>query len=317
MSRPLISVIIPTYNYAHLLIETLQSVVQQTYANWECLIIDDGSADETPVVVRGFIQQYSDFNFRYFRLENGGTSKAKNAGISYSNGEFIQFLDADDLLSPHKLEIQVNLLENTKYALVFSKSRFFGIFGDKRLIMDKYPKGYLATRSLQDDALYEKLTRNNIVTISAPLVRASLVRAAGGFDATLLNNEDWLFWYRIAVLQPHFCFDQDFRSYVDIRIHNRSAMNQHMHMFLGEVKVREEINILISQQSELPAKEQLLKLNQDLLALHRLRSLKISEGLSYIISKFIAHPIANFSLLRQACFKLMARFYKTIVKNEH
>lgn len=317
MSEPLVSVIIPTYNYAHLLRATLQSVLEQTYTRWECLIVDDGSTDDTGSIVHEFLSQHDKLPIEYIRTVNAGTSAAKNIGIERAKGEYIQFLDADDLLSADKLKTQVNVNVGIDAALVFSASRFFAEADGIKTEQSRFPEGFLSLESLRGYQLIRRLITNNMMTISSPLVKTSLVRAAGGFDITLRNNEDWMLWFRIALLQPHFEYDQNKASFVHIRIHGRSAMNQHMQMFLGEVRVREEIDKLLSQRPHTAENKQLRKLNQDLLALHRVRSLKISQGLSYIMSNFIAQPIANFSLLRKGYLKLMVRIYKTVIKNEH
>lgn len=106
MIEPLISIIIPTHNRAHLIEETLNSVINQSYNNWECIVIDDGSKDNTAKVVSSI----KDERIKYFYQEHGERSKARNLGLSKANGEFIQFLDSDDLLQESKLEVSIALL---------------------------------------------------------------------------------------------------------------------------------------------------------------------------------------------------------------
>jgi len=316
MKNPLVSIIIPTYNYAHLIIETLQSVAAQTYTNWECLIIDDGSTDHTAVIVPDFIEQYSEYNFKYLLTENGGTSAAKNAGLALASGELTQFLDADDLLSPDKLQLQVALLEQQDAAMVFSDSRSFKVIEGIKIEQESHPDWLLATATLAGNQLLEQLIRANVVTISSPLVKTGLVRQAGQFDVTLKNNEDWILWFKVALLQPLFVYDNNKLSFVHIRVHDASAMKQRHQMFLGEVRVREEMAALLKSSATNADHLRLSKLNTDLLALHRLRSLEITKGLSYIISSFIKNPISNYPLLRKGCYKLLVRFYKKVIKNE-
>jgi glycosyltransferase involved in cell wall biosynthesis len=318
MLDPLVSIIIPTYNYAHLITHTLQSIVEQSYDHWECIIIDDGSTDNTSEVVNAFLLANLGYQIRYYQCFNQGTSYAKNKGIDLAQGKFIQFLDADDLLSPEKLSIQVAILQrNDEAALVYSHSKFFKIIKGEQRCSDKYPQGFLALESLGGSELLRRLIWNNIITISSPLVKRELVLRAGKFDVTLHNNEDWIFWFKIAVLQALFLFDDDHQSFVMIRMHGNSAMNQHHKMFLGEVKVREEITSLLSQSTAIPETGSLQKLNSDLLALHNIRSLDIGKGLSYIISKFMRNPLQNYPLLGRGCFKLFVRLYKKIIKREN
>src|SRR5690606_40203485 len=101
---PLVSIIVPCYNYGHYLLETLNSVKSQIFKDWECIIIDDGSTDPTAEVAREATR--IDRRFRYYYQENKGLAAARNSGILRSRGEFIQFLDADDFISPNKLRSQ-------------------------------------------------------------------------------------------------------------------------------------------------------------------------------------------------------------------
>jgi glycosyltransferase involved in cell wall biosynthesis len=312
MNIALVSVIIPTYNYAHLIVETLESVRNQTYTHWECVIVDDGSTDETATVVQAFLEKHPDYNFKYVQTENGGTSSAKNKGISLAKGSLIQFLDADDLLSPRKLEIQVQQLQAKDTALVFSSSRFFRMKEGRQVGEVRYPEGFLSTTSLRDEELLRRLIVNNQVTIGSPLVRIDILKEAGGFDASLLNNEDWILWFKIALIHPNFTYDHHLESYVQIRLHDISAMNQHHKMFLGEVRVRQEMERLLLERELNLENTSLIKLNRDLLALHRVRSLEIFKGMSHIIGSFIRSPFSDYQLLAKGCYKLSVRAYKSL-----
>lgn len=312
MINPLVSVIIPAYNYGHLIAETLASLAAQTYTNWECLVIDDGSTDNTAAEVSNFIAAHPALNIQYKLLNNSGTSAAKNAGIELAKGELIQFLDADDLLSPQKMRIQVAAFLTKDAALVFSSSRFFEMKEGTRVSFPKYPDGYLATETLSGYRLLNRLVSNNIITISSPLVQTKLLRAAGGFDVKLRNNEDWILWFRIAMLKPHFEFDCHQQSYTEIRIHNQSAMTRHQEMFLGEVTVRAQMEMLLKDAANSKDYSELIKLNRDLLALHQIRSLQISKGFHWIITSFTKKPAAEYKLLLKGCYKLMVRIYKKI-----
>jgi len=314
MNNPLVSIIIPTYNYAHLINMTLISVVNQTYTNWECIIIDDGSTDNTKEVVEFFIQQHPKLDLHYITLTNGGTSAAKNAGAFKARGELLQFLDADDLISAEKLKVQVELITNTDAALVFSASQFFKMVAGRPVIQQKYPDGFLALESLAGFELFRKLIKNNILTIGSPLVWTSLFRSAGKFEPALRNNEDWLLWFKIALLKPLFLFDNDPSSFVQVRLHNASAMMQHQNMFLGEVIVRESFDQLIGDLPQLEKGAILQKLNKDLLSLHRIRSLEIGKGLSWIMKSFINNPAVNYRLLLKGSYKLSVRLYKSLIR---
>lgn len=310
--KGLVSIIIPSFNYGHLIRETLQSVVKQTYHRWECIIVDDGSSDHTSEVVNQFIKEHPQQMFTYFEVENGGTSAAKNTGIRFAKGEYIQFLDADDLLSENKLAIQMQIVEKTAAKLVFSASRFFtGTFPDVDDV-DKYPANFLAGKSMNNTELYRSLIQNNILTISSPLVKKDLLLQAGMFDPALRNNEDWLLWFKVALLNPRFVCDENAQSFVLIRVHQSSAMNNHRKMFEGEVVVRQYIDQALNQAELGEEKADLKKLNLDLLALHQVRSLHAFRGLSYILSNFVKNPVKNLFLLRKGIFRLGTRLYKSV-----
>lgn len=106
----MISVIIPTYNRDQLIRNAVQSVINQTYTNWELIIVDDGSTDKTREVVSEYIEK--DPRIRYFYKENGGQGSARNLGIRESKGDYIAFLDSDDEWEKTKLEKQIKILEN-------------------------------------------------------------------------------------------------------------------------------------------------------------------------------------------------------------
>ncbi|WP_231427185.1 glycosyltransferase family A protein [Pedobacter sp. Leaf250] len=309
---PLVSIIIPTYNYAHFITETLTSVLDQTYQNWECIIIDDESGDDTTLIVNNFISAHPGYKFNYHRVENGGTSMAKNIGIKLSQGDFIQFLDADDLLSRHKIAVQVNAAIQYSVNIVFSKSLFFKGSAITPQIIEKYPENFLASKSLAETELSIRIIQNNVLTISSPLIKRYLVLAAGMFDSDLRNNEDWLFWFKIAQIHPHFIYDGDDKSFVLIRIHDHSAMNNQQNMFRGELAVRNYMHEALANKEKSIETKSLIQLNLDLLALHHLRSVNISKGLSHILSSFVKNPVHSLPLLAKGVIKLGTRFYKSI-----
>ena len=129
MSSSLVSVIIPTYNRAHLILETLNSIKVQTYTNWECIVVDDGSTDETKDVLTIFCLK--DARFQYHHRPDSrpkGANSCRNYGFEFSNGDYINWFDSDDVMHKDKLQVQVLALENSKFnfsvcqTLVFENS---------------------------------------------------------------------------------------------------------------------------------------------------------------------------------------------------
>jgi len=313
MSKPLVSIIIPTYNYAKLIIETLESVLRQSYDSWECIIVDDGSTDNTEDIVRDFINGHLTYSITYIKKVNEGTSVAKNTGVNIAAGKYIQFLDADDLISVDKLSVQVSLLESAIADLVFSKSVFFIDDKSERKLINRYPSGFLSEETLYGSDLLKRIVKNNIVTIGSPLVKKDILLEAGLFDAELKNNEDWLLWFKVGLICKKFIYDDNITSYTSIRVHHASAMNDHSKMFQGEVIVRGQIETALKSSEADTELRQLRKLNLDLLALHQVRSLSIANGMKYILSSFAKNPVGEFNLLTKALFKLGVRIYKSSI----
>lgn len=108
----LVSVIVPTYNRAGYLMECMKAVTDQSYRQWQVIVVDDGSTDNSCEVVQGFIKQYGSEQIIYQRQENAGPAAARNAGLAISRGEYIQYLDSDDWIHPRKLEVQVAQLQS-------------------------------------------------------------------------------------------------------------------------------------------------------------------------------------------------------------
>ena len=124
LSQTLVSVIVPTYNYGHLISETLTSIQSQTYENWECIVVDDGSTDNTGKVVADYSAK--DPRIRYIQQENRRQAAARNNGIGHSRGDYVQFLDADDMMECKKLEQQVAFLNvSPDVDIVYSNVRYF------------------------------------------------------------------------------------------------------------------------------------------------------------------------------------------------
>ena len=171
---PLISVVIPAYNAEQFLDETLESVLSQTYENWECIIVNDGSTDNTEEIAKKWCEK--DSRFRLTNKENGGLSSARNWGIKESKAEYIAFLDHDDVLTPDSLEVRINVLIEQNVDLVATKLQHF---------TDKLPK--VSKNNARQDVLYyakEGLTQLmafNKVTPSTVLCKKSVMEEVGGF----------------------------------------------------------------------------------------------------------------------------------------
>lgn len=187
-----VSVIIPCYNQAQYLNECLQSVMNQTHSNWECIIVNDGSFDNTEEVALLWLQK--DTRFKYFYKENGGLSSARNAGIDKATGDYIQFLDSDDTIDIQKLELQLNNLENYEISIC----DYFP-FEDKtgKRVDWRYLTPFLDEQYYKKEIILDWENKVSIpchcVLFKKEILNFYVIR----FDETLPNHEDWVFWSKI------------------------------------------------------------------------------------------------------------------------
>jgi glycosyltransferase involved in cell wall biosynthesis len=188
---PEVSVIIPAYNAELTILETIQSVQQQTFDDFELIIINDGSKDKTLEL----IQAIQDKRLKVFCYENGGLPVARNRGIAHATGKFIAFLDADDLWATDKLELQLAALkQNPEAGVAYSWTYFMDV--DKqgnRLSLLPSPQ-----YSFQDNVYERLLVSDFIHSGSNTLICREAIDSAGEFDPTLKSCEDWDYWLRLA-----------------------------------------------------------------------------------------------------------------------
>lgn len=175
--KNLVSVIVPCYNSATYVAETLDSVLQQTYDNIEVIIVNDGSTDNLTDVIQPYLDKYE--NFHYYSQENKGLSGARNSGIRISKGQYILGLDADDLIAPTYIERCVDVLDNNpNVKLVYSRARYFDAMeGD----WDFPPYSF------------RTLLIGNLIYASA-VMRKSEFEKYGPYDESLRFYEDWNLW---------------------------------------------------------------------------------------------------------------------------
>nr|WP_225000356.1 glycosyltransferase [Cesiribacter sp. SM1] len=251
-NQALISVIIPCYNYSHFLEETVNSVLDQTYQNFECLIIDDGSQDSTREVAEEL--EKKDPRVKYFHQTNQGLSAARNTGILKSKGEFIQFLDADDLLSKEKLASQAAVFAaSEKTDIVYCRALYFDTEHPAVFYKDFQKKGreWMPKVSGRGRKVLRQLIRGNIMVVSAPLVRRSLFDKTGFFDIELKSYEDWDLWMRAAENNFHFYYSDDANAITYIRLHGSSMTNNGVKMLTALVVLYKKHKVFFSSDSDL------------------------------------------------------------------
>lgn len=189
MSHPKVSVVIPAYNAIAHLPETLDSVQQQSFQNFELLIVDDGSTDGTSE----WVASLSDSRIRLITQTNSGCAAARNRGIQAAEGDYIAFLDADDIWEPGKLEKQVRILDNQPFVgLVYTWISHIDGQGQ--------PIEQLGMPTVEGYVWELIVEENPIMCGSVPMVRRACFETVGLLDQQLRSAEDWDMWIRIARL---------------------------------------------------------------------------------------------------------------------
>lgn len=185
---PQVSVIIPTYNRGQYIGESIRSVLTQSYADLEVIVVDDGSTDDTEKIIDAIV----DPRLHYIRQENRGRSNARNHALSLARGKYITFLDSDDLYLPNKIELQVDyLIKHPDVGMVYTSAYCINDGGD--MLAHKYE----ATVS---GHIYEQIAFFMPVTITLPTVMTfrDVMNHVGGFDENMHRFEDTDMWRRIS-----------------------------------------------------------------------------------------------------------------------
>lgn len=191
--HPLASVIIPTYNRCWILGEAIESVLSQTFRDYELIVVDDGSTDGTQNLLKRFD------NLTVLSQENKGVSAARNRGIAQASGKFLAFLDSDDVWLPEKLAVQMAFFDKQPEARICQTQEIW-IRNGRRI----YPKQRHRKAS---GMFFERSLALCLVSPSAVVVEKELMAAVGGFDETLPACEDYDLWLRIGCRYPVYLLD--------------------------------------------------------------------------------------------------------------
>jgi glycosyltransferase involved in cell wall biosynthesis len=194
-SSPLVSIVIPTYNHAPMLQRALATVIEQTYQNWNAIVVNNYSTDNTLEVVAKFNDpRIQCVNFR----NNGVIGASRNEGIKLATGEYVAFLDSDDTWFPTKIEKCVASLENGSDLVCHAE-----------YWIDESGKSRLVTYGPSEAATHHNLIyKGNRISTSATMVRATLLKEVSGFDVSheLISTEDYDLWIRLAAKSNKFAF---------------------------------------------------------------------------------------------------------------
>jgi glycosyltransferase involved in cell wall biosynthesis len=228
---PKVSVIIPAFNAVTFLPDSVQSIAAQTFQDYEMIIVNDGSTDQT----EAWLAQITDSRIKLISQTNQGTARARNAGIAQAQGEYIALLDADDRWEATKLEKQVKLLDqDPRIGLVYTWVAVIDRHGN--------PTGKICKNNLAGDVWENLIEHNAIESCSAPLIRRQCFEQVGYFDPEIsqgsCGSEDWDMWLRIAEHYPFGVVAEPLTYYRD---HAQNASKDWAIMAQGDTLILDKI----------------------------------------------------------------------------
>lgn len=286
--KPLVSIIIPTYNRAHIIGETLDSIIEQTYKNWECIIVDDGSTDQTESLISSYQQKDSRFRF-YKRPLNKlkGPNSCRNIGFEKSVGDFIQWFDSDDLYKPDTLQNYMSAFKETTDGVVAPLERVVLATGE-----------YLGNNLTQSmTPIMDYLIGNITYYVSGPIWRKTFLKQQTQlFDERISNMDDWDFNLRMLYAKPVlFILDTAFIIY---RVHPDS-----LHKELNKANIAEIRSDLFAREKHLFILKQLgFEKERGIL-----NSFILKRKLRFLRKALIADSVFKNQLFKEA---LIAHMYK-------
>lgn len=241
MTSPLVSVIIPTYNRAHYIAASIQSALDQTYPHLEVIVIDDGSTDNTAEILTRF-----DDRVHCIKQVNQGVAAARNTGLAQVQGQYIAFLDSDDLWLPDKLEKQIAALEARPEV---------GLIHSRMMEIDEHGNALNTETYTEDDLrghIYKRLLRGVPIITSSVVVRQSVIAHIGSFDHMRMGEDSDL-WVRIA---KHYEIDALLEPLVLWRIHAgkferdpEELLNVHLYILNKQFRKPSNLGFVSRQQT--------------------------------------------------------------------
>ena len=228
---PTVSVIVPTLDDRDYLEEALKSILAQSFWDYEVIVVDGGSSDQSLAVIRRYEKRIS-----WFRQSGKGVSRAKNEAIAKARGEYITFLDGDDLWYPEKLEIQVNFLsDHPEYGFCSSDVDFF----DEEVIIIK---GAISTeKKPRSGYVFDELFTNNFISSATIMLRRECFDRVGNFDEEIFFAEDTDMWLRVA---KEFKLGYIPKSLAKYRVHPGARTQQFAKHYASLEKIYGKLNQL-------------------------------------------------------------------------
>ena len=227
MNKTICSIIVPCYNSAKYLPLCLDSILKQTYKQFEVVVVNDGSTDDTDLVIKPYLD---DPRIKYIKQDNAGPPKARNTGINNADGDYIAFLDSDDLWEATKLEKQMQLFSDPHVGVVYCAVRYIDELGQDVYCPDQME--YLKPR---EGNVTEFLFIDNFVSFSSVVIRRKCLDKAGLFDEELGSSEDWDLLLRISAFFGFRYIDEPLLFY---RFHDNQVSKDTEKRFLYNDRIR-------------------------------------------------------------------------------
>lgn len=264
LNAPFVSIIIPAYNRADHIGETLDSVRAQTYQNWECIVVDDGSKDNTA----GIVAQYMSYDsrIRYIYQRNQGPPAARNKGLKSFKGQYVQFCDSDDLIESRKIESHVRYLEeHREIDIVYGNVRYFRTErpNERRYSMMEVDTQWMPEISGAGKDVLTVLMHTNIMVVSAPLLRRSVVETVGYFDDHI-NLEDWDYWIRCVASGKRIQYLDLDNTLTLVRWHPTSWSKDERRVIRAGMLMRQKISRNLADEELLATNRKILEVLEKL-----------------------------------------------------
>ncbi|WP_073147603.1 glycosyltransferase family 2 protein [Mesonia phycicola] len=295
-SSPLVSVIIPTYNRAHLIGETLDSIIAQTYVNWECIVVDDGSTDNTDTVMQRYIEE--DTRIQYHHRPEAhlpGGNGARNYGFKKSIGEYIVWFDSDDLMTENHIQVKIEMITSSENDFCITRTKFFNHHNS---IMDKFYQFDKYSINLENYIL-QKI---NWITMDIIIKRKTAINLF--FDENLKCGQEYNYFSKMLIISSNGEFKNEV---VTLRRFDENTISQN-------IRKKSDCKLLSRWFTYLEVSARLsLKTKKDLLIgiyTHVIRIKKIPKEISKI--QFVSQITKIFKL--RAIF-MITYYYVSKVTN--
>lgn len=224
---PKVSVIIPTHNRDKYIGKAIRSVLRQTYKNYEIIVVDDGSTDDTRKKVKKYVKKHPN-KIRYIYQDNKGPSAARNTGIRNAKGKYITFLDSDDEYLPKMLKKQISFMKRRPKCR-FLYTWYYDTNSKGKIKRKRKTKKYRSKKGLQRGLYFRKLT----IRTSTVMIEKKVFKKTGLFNEKYWYSQDWDMWLRIAKYHRGHCIKVPLAKY---RQHDNNRSSRGIKRYHSEIK---------------------------------------------------------------------------------